>query len=101
MPTLFVEADEPLLIFPSTAAAEHYLEVQDVRAGIYPRAYGPLGDVHDVIARGSRVVIQQSGAPPKPNDLKLLLSRYLEMLGEPASKEADLATLVALAACRT
>lgn len=37
---LFVAADEPLLVFPSVAAAAGYLEAVDVEDGVYPAAYG-------------------------------------------------------------
>ena len=35
MSTLFVQADEPLLVFPSIEVAERYLEAEDVREGVY------------------------------------------------------------------
>ena len=95
MPMIFVEADEPLLVFPSIEAAESYLEAVDVRAGVYPRAYGELGEVYDITARDGLVVIQPSGASPTPNDLNRLLSRYLEAVGESVSGEAELPVLVA------
>lgn len=41
---LFVAADEPLLIYPSVAAAESHLEAVDVEDGVYPSAYGPNGE---------------------------------------------------------
>ena len=45
---LFVAADEPLLVFPSVAAAERYLEAIDVENGVYPAAYGPNGELYRI-----------------------------------------------------
>ncbi|KQM67494.1 hypothetical protein ASE75_00620 [Sphingomonas sp. Leaf17] len=95
MPMLFVEADEPLLVFPSIEVAETYLEAVDIQDNVYPRAYGPAGEMYDIVARGDLVVIEPSAMSPRPNDLKRLLSSYLGSVGEPVSGDADLATLVA------
>ena len=42
--TLFVAADEPLLVFPSVSVAESHLEAIDVENGVYPAAFGPNGE---------------------------------------------------------
>lgn len=97
MPTLFVEADEPLLVFPSVAIAERYLEAADVRDGVYSRAFGPLGEQFTVTAAGDLVVIWSLDAPPDPSGLEALLKRGLAGVGELAPTSATLADLVAAA----
>lgn len=97
MGSLFVEADEPLLVFPSVEVAEWYLEAEDVRNGVYPRAYGPNGEQFSVEAEGRRVVIHPSGASPNPDGLTTLLRRALAAVGEPASQDTQLQDLVAAA----
>src|SRR4051812_27052304 len=63
---LFVAADEPLLVFPSVAAAERFLEATDVENGVYPAAYGPNGEPYRVASLGSRVIIERTGEPNRP-----------------------------------
>jgi len=97
MPTIFVEADEPLLVFPSVETAERYLEAADVRDGVYSRAFGPSGEQFTVMAAGGRVVIQPLHAPPDPSGLEALLRHGLAEVGELAPTSATLADLVAAA----
>lgn len=97
MPTLFVEADEPLLVFPSVEVAERYLEAIDVRNGVYGRAFGPSGEPFSIAAEGDLVVITPTHAPADPDRLRTLLARSLEAVGEPASDAASLSELVAAA----
>jgi hypothetical protein len=92
---LFVAADEPLLVFPSIAAAEQYLEVYDVDNGVYPAAYGPSGERFDVRSERRHVVIERSAERPDPSELKALLLRYLDARGLSADAEAPLEQLVA------
>jgi hypothetical protein len=92
---LFVAADEPLLIYPSVRAAERELEVIDVENGVYPAAYGLNGEPYGIGTDGPRVVIEPTGGPDKPDELKGLLRRYLQANGS-APAEAD--SLAALAA---
>jgi hypothetical protein len=97
MPTLFVEADEPLLVFPSVETAERYLEATDVRDGVYSRAFGPSGEQFTVTAAGDQVLIQSLYVPPDPSGLEALLRRGLAEVGEVAPPTATLADLIAAA----
>jgi hypothetical protein len=97
MPKLFVEADEPLLVFPTVETAERYLEATDVRDGVYSRAFGPLGEQFTIAFTGDVVVIQPLDAPPDASALEVLLRRALAEVGEPAPASASLADLVAAA----
>ncbi|MEH3123496.1 MAG: hypothetical protein PGN16_16255 [Sphingomonas phyllosphaerae] len=97
MPTLFVEADEPLLVFPSVEIAQRYLEASDVRNGVYSRAFGPSGEQFTVTAADDLVVIQSLHAPPDSSGLENLLRRGLAEVGELAPTSATLAELVAAA----
>lgn len=92
---VFVAADEPLLVFPSTGAAEDYLEAIDVEDGVYPAAYGPNGERYWITTDHDRVFILPVGGPPRPDDLKHMLLRYLEVEGG-ADAGADLEQLTAL-----
>ena len=92
---LFVTADEPLLVFPSVAAAERYLEAIDVENGVYPAAYGPHGEPHRIGSDGSQVFIERIDGPDRPDELKALLLRCLGGRGRPADPAAPLDTLVA------
>lgn len=97
MPTLFVEADEPLLVFPSVEAAKRYLEAEDVRDGLYPRAFGPAGEQFTITAADDVVVIKPLNAPPDERGLQALLRRSLAAVGEPVPDWASLPDLVAAA----
>ena len=92
---LFVAADEPLLIYPSVAEAECDLEAIDVEDGVYPAAYGRNGEPYRIASEGGRVIIEPTGEPDKPDELRALLLRYLEAVGctpEPSASLDDLVT---------
>lgn len=95
--SLFVEADEPLLVFPSVEVAERYLEAVDVRDGVYPRAFGPSGEQFTITAAGDVVVIEPLDAPPDASGLQALLRRSLAAVGAPTPDTASLPDLVAAA----
>jgi len=87
---LVVAADEPALFYSSVQQAETDLEAIDVRNGVYPIAYGPDGQVFYLEAIGDRVRIAQvEGLPPKPDDLRTLLLRYLSATGVHDVGEAE------------
>jgi hypothetical protein len=97
MPNIFVEADEPLLIFHDLKVAEWYLEAEDVRNGVYPRAFGPSGEQYSINVDGSRVIISRVDAPADGTGLMSLLRRYLVAVGEQPDDNATLSELVASA----
>ena len=92
---LFVAADEPLLVYPSVAAAERHLEATDVENGVYPAAYGPNGEPYRIGSEGNRVIIEATGEPSTPDKLSLLLLRYLEATDRVPDPEATFDDLVA------
>jgi hypothetical protein len=92
---LFVAADEPLLIYPSVSEAECDLEAIDVNDGVYPAAYGANGEPYRIGTDGDRVVIEATGEPNKPDELRVLLCQYLEAVGRPFEDSASLDNLVA------
>lgn len=92
---LFVGADEPLLVYPSVAAAERDLEAIDVEEGVYPVAYGPNGEPYRIATEGNRVIIELTGEPNRPDELRLLLLRYLEAIGRTPDATATFNELVA------
>ena len=94
---LFVAADEPLLIYPSVAAAERDLEAIDVENGVYPAAYGPKGEPYRIYSRNNCVIIEAKGEPNRPDEFRLLLLRHLEATGRAPPDMATLADLVATA----
>jgi hypothetical protein len=94
---LFVAADEPLLIYPSVAAAERHLEAIDVEDGVYSVAYRPNGEPFRVGSEGNRVIIEPTGEPNRPDELRRLLVRYLEATGSAPGETATLDDLVAAA----
>jgi hypothetical protein len=94
---LFVAADEPLLIYSSVAEAECSLEGIDVEAGVYWAAYGPNGESYRVGSNGRSVIIELTGGPNEPEQLRALLSRYLETIGRAPDISASLEDLVASA----
>ena len=79
---LFVAADEPLLVFPSVSAAERYIEAVDVENGVYRAAYGPKGEPFRVGNARKRVIIEPTGEPNRPDELRALLLRYLASTGQ-------------------
>lgn len=92
---LFVAADEPMLVFPSVAAAEKYLEAVYVASGVHTAAYGPEGQTYRITNEGKRVVIERTGDPDRPDALKMLLLHYLEANREPIDVTMCLGKLVA------
>ena len=94
---LFVAADEPLLIYPSVVAAERDLEAIDVEDGVYPAAYGPHGEPYRIGSEGNRVIIERTGEPNKPDELRALIMRYLGALGRAPEATATFEDLVATA----
>ena len=93
---LFVAADEPLLVYPSAAAAERNLEAIDVEDGVYPAAYGPNGEPYRIGSERNRVIIERTGEPNRPDELRVLLCRYLEAIGRPPDAGATFDDLVAM-----
>ena len=95
MTTLFIEADEPLLVFSSVVMAEQHLEALDVDNGVYTRAFGPAGELFSIETEGESVVIRAIEQPADPDSLRELLRRSLQQVGEVVPPDADLPTLVA------
>ena len=91
---IFVAADEPLLVYPSIAAAEAHLEAVDVRNGVYSAAYGLQGEPFSISADTGVVVIEPISKPPMPMQFKELLLRYLDETGNPADPTESLVDLV-------
>lgn len=94
---IFVAADEPLLIYPSARAAERDLEAIDVDNGLYPAAFGPNGEPYRIGTAGRHVTIEPTGEAARPEELRTLLVRYLEAIGNPAAETDSLAELAARA----
>ncbi len=92
---LFVAADEPLLVFPSAAAAERFLEAIDVENGVYPAAYGARGEPYTVRVIQDRVRVEPTGERERPDELRTLLLRYLEGSGREAEASATVEALAA------
>jgi len=90
-----VAADEPLLVYPSVAAAERHLEAEDVKNGAYPAAYGPNGEPYRVRSDGRYVVIEPTDEPDRPGELRPLLLRYLEATGRTPDADLTYSNLVA------
>ncbi|TVV71665.1 hypothetical protein [Sphingomonas solaris] len=100
MTILFIEADEPLLMFSSVEMAEQYLEAVDVRSGVYKRAFGQAGELFSIEAESEIVVIRATEQPADPDGLCELLRRSLHGVGEAFLPDADLPTLVAAVEAR-
>ena len=95
MTTLFIEADEPLLVFSSIEMAEQNLEAIDVRNGVYTRAFGQAGELFSIETEGENVIIRAIEQPADPDSLYDLLQRSLRQVGGVVPLDADLPTLVA------
>jgi hypothetical protein len=95
MTTLFIKADEPLLVFSSVEMAEQHIEAADVRDGIYMQAFGQAGEPFSITTEGECVVIRPIEKPADPESLRELLRRSLQGVGETVPHDADLPTLVA------
>ncbi|MCW2365532.1 hypothetical protein M2341_000979 [Sphingobium sp. B7D2B] len=93
MTTLFIEADELLMMFSSIEMAEEHLEAIDVRNGA--RAFGQAGELFAIETQGERVIIRAIEQPAEPDRLYELLRRSLQQVGEVVPLDADLPTLVA------
>ncbi len=91
---IFIAADEPLLVYPSVAAAEADLEAIDVKNGAYSAAFGPLGEPFIISAYDDCVVIEPVSKPKMPEQFKALLMEYLDATGKPADPTESLASLV-------
>jgi hypothetical protein len=92
---LFIECEEPLLVFACTAAAERHLEAiggEDEGCAI---AYGPKGEIYRIQYEGAGVRIEHSGEPDRPAELKRLLLHYLECCEDPGDATESLDSLVA------
>ena len=92
---LFVAADEPLLVYPSTTAAERDLEAIDVENNVYSAAYGPNGEPYRIESQGNRVIVEPADEPNRPDELQALLLRYLRAIGRVPDVTASLDDLVA------
>jgi hypothetical protein len=96
---LIVAADEPAIFFPNIESAEQWMEPVDVIDGIYTAAYGPCGEPYLVETDGLQVAITRApNEPDRPEELRALLMRFFEAVGEPAGADEDLSTM--LARCR-
>jgi hypothetical protein len=83
--TLFIEADEPLLVLRSIEEAERHLEAVDVRNGVYRRAYGRDGEPFSITTDGNNVLIRSAVEPADPEGLRDLLQRSLLAVGQEIS----------------
>ncbi len=92
---LFVDCDEPLRLFPSSAAAEQYLQSVGLEADVCPIAYGPRGEIYRVQSQLGRITIDRANEPDRPGELKNLLLHYLECCEEPEDSTEELDCLVA------
>lgn len=91
---IFIPADEPLLVFPSIRAAERYIEVTDIETGVYSVAYGPRAEPYNITHVGKKAVVQSVAGSCRPDDLKPLLIRYLEAIGQNPNLDSSLDQLV-------
>jgi hypothetical protein len=91
---LFVAADKSLLVFPSVRAAERYIQAVRVENGVYKSAYGPNGEPYRVESKRKRVIIEPTGDPNRPEELRTLLSSYLQNIGQPFEDNAPTPELV-------
>ena len=94
---MFVATGQPLLVFPSVAAAQSALAASDVAEWVNPAAYGPNGELHCIRCEANRVLIERSGEPDRPDELKGHLLWYLEECEDPADANQPLAEVVAIA----
>jgi hypothetical protein len=96
---LIVDADEPAIFCSSVAAAEAWMEPDDVLDGVHTAAYGPGGEPYRIAAVDGRVSItRMPGEPDRPEELKALLMRYFEARGEPVDSSESLSVM--LSRCR-
>src|SRR3954447_5918424 len=92
---LIVAADEPALIFSSPQVAESYLEAVDVRDGVYPEAYGPNGEVYDVLeSDGAVFIMRRNDMPLRQDRVRLLIEKFLASNGATLPADAPFEDLI-------
>ena len=92
---LVVLADEPALFFSTVPVAEGYLEAVDVENGVYPRAYGPAGEIYTLRTEDDKVVIEPDrNNASQPKELEKLLRRILSDRGIHTPRESSLESLL-------
>lgn len=92
---VIVEADEPLLFFASTQAAEQYLEPQDVASGVYSRAWGGGGRSYRIECRNGYVKLEhETSSRNDLQELRVLVVRYLRSQGVQVSPSDSLPRLL-------
>ena len=94
---VFIATGQPLVVFPSLAAAQNALAASDVAEWTKSAAYGPNGEVHRVRCQDNRVLIEPTGEPDRPDELKGHLLWHLEECEDPADANQPLAEVVAIA----
>ena len=94
---VFVATGQPLLVFPSVVAAQSSLAAIDVVEWVNPAAYGPNGEPYCIRCEADRVLIERTGEPNCPDELKVQLLWYLEECEDPADATQPLAEVVAIA----
>ena len=94
---LFVATGQPVLVFPSVVAAERSLAAIDVVEWVNPTAYGPNGEPYCIRCEANRVLIERTGEPNRPDELKAQLLWYLEECEDPADATQPLEEVVAIA----
>lgn len=80
-----------------SAAAERHLEAIDLEDGVYPVAHDPNGEPFRIGSEGRRVIIEPTGEPNRPGELRRLLVRYLEATGRAPDATATLDDFAAAA----
>lgn len=91
---LIVLADEPAILFASISDAERWMELIDVRDGVYRAAFGPAGEPHSITTDGESVVIRQTGDAAEPDALRAVLLHYFAAMGETMSDDISLPVLL-------
>ena len=94
---VFVATGQPLLVFPSVAAAQNALTASAVAEWVEPAAYGPNGEPYCIRCEADRVLIEPTGQANCPDALKAQLLWYLEECEDPADATQPLAEVVAIA----
>ena len=96
---LILAADEPAIFYSSVETAEQWMEPIDVLNGTYKAAYGPAGEPYQIEADDKGVFLTRiADEPNRPDELKALLLRYFDAIGERVDPDEDL--VVMLARCR-
>lgn len=94
---VFVAPGQALLVFPSAVAAQSSLAAIDVADWVSPAAYGPNGEPYCIRCEADRVLIERTGEPNRPDELKVQILWYLEECEDPADATQPLAEVVAMA----